>query len=111
MKKRPDRLHVISHKKLLEAAAAAEHSGLGTALDAWYRIARAPKSKWTSLEEVRKSYPHADGVKVGDRVYTVFNMCGNSFRLITEIFYDVQVLLIRHVLTHREYDKGDWKKK
>jgi len=26
----------------------------------------------------------------------------------TEIFYDDQVILVRHVLTHAEYDKGNW---
>lgn len=62
------------------------------------------------MEEVRRTYSHADGVPVGKRVYTVFNIAGNNFRLIAEIFYDDQVLLIRHVLTHAEYDKGDWKK-
>ena len=59
-------------------------------------------------------YPHADGVPVGKgdqkRAYTVFNIGGNDFRLITEIFYDDQTVLIRHVLTHAEYDKEDWKK-
>ena len=44
------------------------------------------------------------------RVYTVFNIGGNDFRLIAEIFYDDQTVLIRHVLTHAEYDKEDWKK-
>jgi mRNA interferase HigB len=40
----------------------------------------------------------------------VFNMLGNSFRLITEINYKRQKVYLRHVLTHAEYDKGDWKK-
>jgi len=31
-------------------------------------------------------------------------------RLITEIYYEDQTLLIRHILTHAEYDKEDWKK-
>jgi mRNA interferase HigB len=77
-------------------------------LDAWYRVAKS--AKWTSLEGVREIYPSADGVPVGERVYTVFNISGNSFRLITEIYYEDQVILIRHVLTHAEYDKEEWKK-
>jgi mRNA-degrading endonuclease HigB of HigAB toxin-antitoxin module len=43
-------------------------------------------------------------------VYTVFNIGGNDFRLITEIFYGDQTVLIRDVLRHAEYDKGDWKR-
>ena len=70
----------------------------------------AKSAKWKNLEEVRQTYSRADGVSVGEKVYTVFNISGNSFRLITEIYYDDQVILVRHVLTHAEYDKGNWKK-
>lgn len=66
------------------------------------------------MQEVRQTYPHADGIGLGKGdqkgVYTVFNMGGNDFRLITEIFYDDQTVLIRHLLTHAEYDKEGWKK-
>jgi mRNA interferase HigB len=96
-------LHVISRKKLREAQE--EHHGLN--LDPWYRTAKA--SKWKNLQEVRQSYSSADGVPVGERVYTVFNIAGNNFRLVTEIYYEQQTILVRHVLTHSEYDKGDWK--
>ena len=99
-------MHIISRKKLLEADR--KHGGVGVSLDAWYRTAKS--AKWSSLEEVRQSYPHADGVPVGDRVYTVFNIVGKSYRLVTEIYYEDQTILVRHVLTHAEYDKGDWKK-
>ncbi len=85
---------------------------VATALDSWYRIAKV--ARWGSLVDVRHTYPHADGLALGKRdqkrVYTVFNIGGNDFRLVTEIFYDDQTVLIRHVLTHAEYDKEDWKK-
>ena len=97
-------MHIITRKKLLEADR--KHSGLGVPLDAWYRAAKS--AKWKSLEEVRRTYSHADGVPVGDRVYTVFNVSGNTYRLVTEIFYEDQTILIRHILTHAEYDKGKW---
>ena len=82
--------------------------GLGVPLVAWYRTAKS--AKWKSLEEVRRTYSPADGVPVGERVYTVFNISGNSYRLVTEVFYEDQTILVRHILTHAEYDKGDWKK-
>ena len=100
------RLHIISRRRLLEAAR--EHSGIGTPLESWYRTAK--KAKWKSLEEVRQTYSHADGISAGERVYTVFNISGNNFRLVTEIYYDDQTILIRDVLTHAEYDKEGWKK-
>jgi mRNA interferase HigB len=104
-------LHIISRKKLLEAGTR-HGSKVAIPLDSWYRIAK--RARWEGLEDVRRTYPHADAVAVGKgdqkRVYTVFNVGGNNFRLITEIFYDDETVLIRHVLTHAEYDKEDWKK-
>ncbi len=88
--------------------AAKKHGGIGNALDAWYRVAKS--AKWKSIEEARENYPHADGVPVGKRVYTIFNIMGNSFRLVTEIYYEDWTILLRHLLTHAEYNKGDWKK-
>jgi len=85
-------LHVISRKKLLEAAL--DHGGLYAPLDVWYRIAK--KAEWQSLEDVRNVYPSADGVGK----YTVFNIKGNAFRLIVEINYKSGRIYIRHVLPH-----------
>lgn len=103
-------MHIISQKKLLEAGK--EYGTKAAArLDSWYRIAKGAHGR--SLEDVRRTYSHADGVTVGHgdekRVYTVFNIGGNDFRLIAEIFYDDETVLVRHVLTHAQYDKGDWK--
>lgn len=94
-------LHVISRKKLLEAAKV--HAELAGPLDVWYRIAR--KARWRSLMEVRQVFPSADAV---DK-FTVFNIKGNAFRLITEINYYTGKVFLRHVLTHAEYSKEGWK--
>ena len=100
-------MHVISRKRLLEASK--KHGKLGVQLESWYRTTKS--ARWRSLDEVRQTYSMADGVRVGDRVYTVFNVMGNAFRLVTEIFYQDQTILVRGVLTHAEYDRGDWRKK
>jgi mRNA interferase HigB len=84
--------------------AAQEHSDLAGPLDAWYRLAK--KADWNSLTDVRQLFPSADAV---DR-FAVFNIKGNNYRLIVEINYLTKCVFIRHVLTHREYDKGAWKK-
>jgi len=41
----------------------------------------------------------------GGRV--VFNICGNRFRLVTQINYDFRVVYIRFVGTHEDYDAID----
>jgi mRNA interferase HigB len=45
--------------------------------------------------------------KVGERF--VFNVGGNTYRLIAAIAFAPQLLWVKAVLTHAEYDKGDWK--
>jgi len=77
-------------------------------LDAWYRTTKS--ARWVDLAEIRKTYSSVDGVPFGGRVYTVFNICGNRFRLIVEINYRTKRVFIRHVLTHAEYDREGWKK-
>jgi len=95
-------LHVISRKRLLEAAA--RHADLSGPLDVWYRIAK--RAVWKSLHDVRLAFPSADAVQR----FTVFNIKGNSFRLIAEINYRSGRIFIRHVLTHAEYTRGAWKR-
>lgn len=56
------------------------------------------------------TYPHADAVKTNrGETLTVFNIGGNKYRLIVRIRYDFQLVNVRAVLTHAEYDQGGWK--
>ena len=95
-------MHVISRKKLLEAAE--KHSGLGEPLDVWYRVAK--KAEWNNLMDVRRQFPAADAAGR----FTIFNIKGNSYRLITEINYRTKRIFLRHILTHAEYDRGGWQR-
>jgi mRNA interferase HigB len=94
-------MHVISRKKLKEAAVS--NRGLEGPLDAWFRITK--RASWGNLAEVRKTFATADAVGK----WTVFNIKGNRYRLIAEINFLFGRIYIRHVLTHAEYDRGDWK--
>ncbi|MDQ2992869.1 MAG: type II toxin-antitoxin system HigB family toxin [Candidatus Eremiobacteraeota bacterium] len=57
------------------------------------------------MDDVRKTYPHADFVAP----HTVFNIKGNTYRLIAIIDYTYRKVFIKHVLTHAEYDRDAWK--
>jgi mRNA interferase HigB len=70
----------------------------------WYRITK--RANWGSLADVRKDFAHAD--IVGRR--TVFNIHGNSYRLIARVNYRTKRVFVLHILTHVEYGKGDWKR-
>ncbi|MFY9528378.1 MAG: type II toxin-antitoxin system HigB family toxin [Candidatus Acidiferrales bacterium] len=94
-------MHVIRRKKLLEAAQ--KHRDLDEPLDVWYRIAK--RAEWKNLMDVRRVFPTSDAVDD----FTIFNIKGNAYRLITEINYQTGRIFLRHVLTHAEYTKGGWK--
>ena len=78
------------------------------ALRRWYKIALS--SSWGNLQEVRATFSSADGVKTssGDQL-TVFNICGNKYRLIARVNYQFKLVNVRAVLTHKEYDQENWK--
>ena len=95
-------MRVISRKALREFADA--HKDAETALDDWYRTTK--RLRWTSLVDVRKTYPHADAV--GE--FTIFNIRRNKYRLATYINHRTGKVYIRHVMRHEEYSKEDWKK-
>ena len=96
-------MHVITRKRLNEFAA--KHPQTRSALAHWYRLVR--NARFQSFVELRRAFPGAD--LVGQ--FTVFNVGGNKVRLIAAIHYNRGKLYIRHVLTHEEYDRGDWKKR
>jgi mRNA interferase HigB len=95
-------MHVISRKKLKEAAA--QHEDRAIPLDAWVRVAK--RASWMSLTDVRRTFATADAV--GNK--TVFNIKGNKYRLIVEINYTFGRIYVREVLTHAAYDRGAWKR-
>jgi len=95
-------LHVISKKRLREFWK--KHPDSETPLAAWYKT--ASRASWKSINDVRKTYPHADAVGS----CTVINVGGNDYRLILKINYRRQVVYIRSVLTHAEYDKERWQR-
>jgi mRNA interferase HigB len=69
----------------------------------WYQVAK--RATWKNITEVRVDFSHADAVGI----FTVFNIAGNKYRLITVIKYRWQVVYIRAILTHEEYSREKWK--
>jgi mRNA interferase HigB len=98
-------MRVISLKLLREFWQ--RHADAEAPLRMWYRI--ACHAEWTSLQDVRRDFPHADGVRTAGDTLTVFNIGGNKYRLIARIRYDYGLINVRHVLTHADYDKNHWK--
>ena len=94
-------MHVITRKRLNEFAVKCPETK--TALAHWYSLAK--RNDFSTFAELRGMFPSAD--QVGK--LTVFNVGGNKVRLITAIHYNRRKVYVRAVLTHAEYDEGEWK--
>src|SRR5438132_4536857 len=71
-------------------------------LKAWY--ADAKKAVWYSFHDIKQTYPSASIIG-NDRV--VFNIKGNTYRLVVMIRFRDSKVFIRFIGTHAEYDKID----
>jgi len=94
-------MRVITNRRLVEFSV--KHPASGVALRAWRRAIEA--HVFIDFAALRRQFGSVD--KVGD-LY-VFNIGGNKYRLIAFLHVAHQLAYIKHVLTHAEYDKGDWK--
>jgi mRNA interferase HigB len=96
-------MRIISKKALREHWASAGRGDSEGPLKAWHAIAKA--ASWKHFADVKTQFASASAV--GDRV--VFNIGGNKYRLVVQINYDFQIIYVRFVGTHAEYDEVDVK--
>ncbi|MEA5619976.1 type II toxin-antitoxin system HigB family toxin [Cronbergia sp. UHCC 0137] len=94
-------MRVISRRSLREFWE--KHSTAKNSLLLWYD--RITKCCIENFAQLRQLFPSADLVAN----FTVFNISGNNYRLITYIDYQAQIIFIRDVLIHADYDKENWK--
>jgi mRNA interferase HigB len=77
-----------------------QHADAEDALNNWYRVANM--ADWSNFHDVKEVFNSVDAV--GNDRY-VFNIRGNTYRLVAMIFFDVRTVYIRFIGTHAEYDK------
>jgi mRNA interferase HigB len=94
-------MHIISRKILRQFWQ--KYPDSETALIRWFKLMNL--AKFQNFEELRAVLPSADLVEN----LIVFNIGGNKYRLIASIHFNRQKIYIRHILTHSEYDKNQWK--
>ena len=70
-------------------------------LTGWEKV--VSQAEYRSFNELRKTFPSADYLPSG---YTIFNIGGNKYRLVTEIDYSLRMLEIKIVWTHAEYNQS-----
>ena len=79
-----------------------KHPDAKASLESWYAVVR--RANWQTPVEMKQIYPNAD--LVGRR--TIFIIAGNKYRMIARVNYETQRVFVLHLLTHAEYDRGDW---
>jgi mRNA interferase HigB len=95
-------VRIISRRTLREFW---EQRGRGEAeqpLRAWF--AETSRATWRTPSDIKATYRSASFVG-SDRV--VFNVAGNKYRLVVAVKYSAQLVFIRFVGTHAEYDEID----
>lgn len=69
-------------------------------LTEWYHF--CGKQKWATPQDVKNTLRHVSFVS-GNRI--VFNVKGNSYRVVCAMDYQRQAMFIKFVGTHKEYDE------
>jgi mRNA interferase HigB len=81
------------------------HSDAASAVEAWLREARS--ATWRTPADIKARYATASFL-ANNRV--IFNIRGNIYRLDTQIAYLTQIVVIKRIGTHAEYDRWEWPK-
>ena len=79
-----------------------KHADSEQYLKTWYETAKT--SDWKSPNDVKQTYISASILK-DSRI--VFNIKGNSYRLVVKFNFERQWAFIRFIGTHAEYDRID----
>jgi mRNA interferase HigB len=79
------------------------HTECVAQIRAW--IAEAKEARWNAPKDVKVRYVNANFLRK-NRV--VFDMKGNGYRLDTKLYYEHQVVIVKRVGTHSEYDEWEF---
>lgn len=80
-----------------------KHADTRGALDVWRALVE--QAQWSGPQDVKNHYPSASFL-ADSRV--IFNIKGNSVRLVVKVRYQNGIVLIEWVGTHAEYDKKNF---
>lgn len=95
-------MRIVSHKKLRDFYQTPGNEDSKTALQRWYHS--ASEAEWKCFADMKSDFPSVD--YVGNQHY-VFNIKGNSYRLVVVVKFMMGFIFIRFVGSHSEYDKID----
>ncbi len=91
-------MRIIAKKKLRDFGT--QHKDCEQQLKSWFN--ETNKAHWQHFKDIKTEYPSAS-ILANNRF--VFNIKGNNYRLIVRINFDYQMIWIRIIGTHAQYDK------
>jgi mRNA interferase HigB len=97
-------MRIIAFRTLREFWEKPEYADSEISLRSWYYDAK--NSDWKNSNELKNQYSNAS--IVGD-ARVVFNIKGNTYRLVVSIDYEFQVIFVRFIGTHKQYEIIDAK--
>jgi mRNA interferase HigB len=77
-----------------------KHADVRSQVDAWE--AEADAATWNNSSEIKRRYASASFLP---NHQIVFNLKGNRYRLLVQVNYKYQIILVKKVGTHDEYLK------
>lgn len=93
-------MRIITKKRIDEYSK--DQPDAKTALEDWH--SKTKNAEWDNFADVKKTFNSVDSVGNGR---FVFNIKGNSYRLIALIKFTLKLVYIRFIGTHKEYDRID----
>lgn len=94
-------MEIRRRKKILDVMASGDAKARKL-FPAW--LEDTEEAEWHNTMDVKARHPRADFLP-GNRV--IFDLGGNDYRIVTEIDYERQVVIVRWVGYHKDYDKID----
>jgi mRNA interferase HigB len=81
-----------------------KHEDCKNQLLTWYKV--TTKANWKNFNDIKKFFNSTDCIK--DNLF-VFNIKGNSYRLVVDFNFSMQWAYITFIGTHSDYDKQKFK--
>jgi len=78
------------------------HADARSQVESWE--AEVEEAQWTTPHDLKSRYPKASIIKGQN---AIFDICRNKYRLWVKVNYKNQMILIKEIGTHKEYEK--WK--
>jgi len=94
-------MEVLTRKAIVDFIK--KHPDAKSSIESWYHEVYV--AIWKDTIDIKKRYNSASFLGKGSN-YVIFNIKGNSYRLVTKIAYNTGKVFIKWIGTHAEYDKN-----